>query len=461
MSRATAELAQFAAELEYRNIPDATVRHAVQIVLDGIGCAIFGSSLPPTRLLRDTLIEESQQGDVGVWGTDDRLDIRDAVLLNGYAIDSFESDDVHRDALIHVEPVVIPTALGLAEKWPTVSGREFVTAIVGACEVAARIGLCTGYGMITHGFHSAALTGSFCGAATAARLMRLSATETQHALGIAGTFASGLISAQRGSMVKAMHLGRAAQNGVYGALLARAGFTGIADILEAGYGGFVTTFSDVPDWDVLTAGLGTRWHTDDIAIKFYPCGASTHTAIDCALELALQVEPDAVQAIEVQTTRLTLDHAGWAFDPDEGPGAARLSIPWATAVAFCRGEVDARDFLDDALHDERLLGLARKVKVVEAPEMNETGLGGRHAVRMTVTAGNGRTLRAQRSASETGHASTPPDADVSGKFHSLSDPVIGHHRAAAIEDAVWRLPELADVGALARLLHGVAEGNGD
>lgn len=458
MSGATAELARFAAELDYRDIPEPTLKHALQIVLDGVGCGIFGSSLAPTRILRDTLLEHSPPGNVGVWGTDGRLDIRDAVLANGYAIDSFESDDVHRDALIHVEPIVIPIALGLAESRPDVRGDEVLTAVVGACEVAARIGLCTGYGMITHGFHSAALTGSFCAAATAARLMKLSAKETQHALGIAGTFASGLISAQRGSMVKAMHLGRAAQNGVYGAILASAGFTGIADILEAGYGGFVTAFSDAPDWEALASGLGTRWHTGDISIKLYPCGASTHTAIDCALELAPQVDPDAVRSVEVQTTKLTLEHAGWAFDAGEGPGAARLSIPWATAVAFCKGSVQAADFLDDALSDERLLGFARKVTVVEDPAMNASGLGGRHAVRMSVTTADQRVLRAETFASAAGHKSAPTDAEVSGKFHGLSDPVIGRQRAAAIEDAVWRLPDSADAGALGRLLSGGADG---
>ena len=44
-------------------------------------------------------------------------------------------------------------------------------------------------------------------------------------------------------MVKRMHSGRAAQSGVLGGLLARKGFTGIKEIIEADFGGFLSTLS--------------------------------------------------------------------------------------------------------------------------------------------------------------------------------------------------------------------------
>ena len=79
-------------------------------------------------------------------------------------------------------------------------------------------------------------------ASGAARALGLSAEQAVHALGIAGTQAAGLMAAQYGAMVKRMHAGRAAQSGLYGALLAEAGFTGIVDVFESPYGGFCTTF---------------------------------------------------------------------------------------------------------------------------------------------------------------------------------------------------------------------------
>ena len=96
---------------------------------------------------------------------------------------------------------------------------------------------------IAQGWHSGATLGVFSAASGAAAAFRLTAEKTVHALGIAGTQASGLMAAQYGAMVKRMHAGRAAQSGLYGALLANDGFTGIMDVFELPYGGFCTTFS--------------------------------------------------------------------------------------------------------------------------------------------------------------------------------------------------------------------------
>ena len=117
-----------------------------------------------------------------------------------------------------------------------------------------------------------------------------------HALGIAGTQSSGLMAAQYGAMVKRMHAGRAAQSGLYGALLANDGFTGIVDVFEAPYGGFCTTFSRSQDrfnLDELSAGLGERFETMGIALKFYSCVGSNHTTLDA---IARHPQAPAVRA---------------------------------------------------------------------------------------------------------------------------------------------------------------------
>src|ERR1019366_6192936 len=106
---------------------------------------------------------------------------------------------------------------------------------------------------------------------------------TIHALGIAGTQSAGLMAAQYGSMVKRMHAGRSAQSGLYGALLAEAGFTGITNVFESEYGGFCTTFSRSQDrfkLEELTSGLGERFETMMISLKFYSCVGSNHTTLD-------------------------------------------------------------------------------------------------------------------------------------------------------------------------------------
>src|SRR5206468_5227445 len=111
---------------------------------------------------------------------------------------------------------------------------------------------------------SGATVGVFAAAAAASRGLNLNPDKTIHALGIAGTQAAGLMAAQYGAMVKRMHAGRASQSGLYGALLAAQGFTGIEAVFESEYGGFCTTFSRSQDrfkLEELTAGLGSTWQT--------------------------------------------------------------------------------------------------------------------------------------------------------------------------------------------------------
>src|SRR5258707_7824638 len=96
---------------------------------------------------------------------------------------------------------------------------------------------------IVQGWHSGATVGVFSAVAGAARALRLMPEQAVHAIGVAGTQSAGLMAAQFGAMVKRMHAGRSSQSGLYGALLAERGFTGIVDVFENPYGGFFCTFS--------------------------------------------------------------------------------------------------------------------------------------------------------------------------------------------------------------------------
>src|SRR5207247_6961024 len=169
-----------------------------------------------------------------------------------------------------------------------IRGRALLTAAVAGYEIGPRVGLCMGQEHIGQGWHSGATLGVFSAGAGAARGLALDADRTVHALGIAGTQAAGLMAAQYGAMVKRMHAGRAAQSGLYGALLAQGGFTGIIDVFEAPYGGFCTTFSRSQDrfnLAELSAGLGTTFETMAVALKFYSCVGSNHTTLDALRDI--------------------------------------------------------------------------------------------------------------------------------------------------------------------------------
>ena len=121
-----------------------------------------------------------------------------------------------------------------------------------------------------------------------AAALSLSPEKIAHAIGIAGLLASGIIEyLADGSWTKRLHAGSSAQSGIRAALLAEAGFTGPATVLEGSHG-FYKAFapSKTPNFSPLLEGLGTRSVLETIAFKPYACGTMTQPFIDCAIELA-------------------------------------------------------------------------------------------------------------------------------------------------------------------------------
>ena len=214
----------------------------------------------------------------------ERLSAPHAALVNGTQVQGFELDDVHRQGVLHVGAVVLPALIAITETMPGMSGREFLTAAVAGYEIGPRVGICMGPEHIAQGWHSGATLGVFSAAAGAARGLELDAEQTVHALGIAGTQAAGLMAAQYGAMVKRMHAGRSSQSGLYGALLRATRASPASSTCSR-----ASTAASAPrsrartdrfKLDELTAGLGERWETMGVALKFYSCVGSNHTTLD-------------------------------------------------------------------------------------------------------------------------------------------------------------------------------------
>ena len=235
-NRYTRGLAEFGAGLTYEAIPPEVRERLKLLILDALGCALYGAQLEWCRLLRSTLASLDDTRTCSVWGKRERLSAPHAALANGTQVQGFELDDVHRAGVLHVGAVVLPALIAVAEL-KKISGKEFLAAAAAGYETGPRVGLCMGPEHIGQGWHSGATVGVFAAAAAASRGLNLDPEKTIHALGIAGTQSAGLMAAQYGAMVKRMHAGRASQSGLYGALLAEGGFTGIIDVFESEYGG--------------------------------------------------------------------------------------------------------------------------------------------------------------------------------------------------------------------------------
>ncbi len=452
----TRGIAAFVSGLAYDAIP-AQVRERIKLLmLDSIGCALFGSDLPWTRILQRTLSRYDSSRGCTVWGTGLRLSAPHAALVNGTQVQGFELDDVHRQGVLHVGAVVLPALLAIAEERPGMTGREFLAAAVAGYEIGPRVGICMGQEHIAQGWHSGATVGVFSAAAGAARALRLDEEKTVHALGIAGTQSSGLMAAQYGSMVKRMHAGRASQSGLYGALLAEEGFTGIVNVLECEYGGFCSTFSrsqDRFDLSQLTAGLGETWQTMGIALKFYSCVGSNHTTLD-AIRL-MQHErafgANDVRQITVNGSQVTMDHVGWKYVP-QGLTSAQLNLPYCVATWLLDGDCFVDQFTQDKVADPERMRIADKVVVKHDADITARGSKFRHMVRVEVELMDGTRMERTVEAGRGNERDFASQADVVDKFEKLARRALPQDRVEQVRDWFLNLESQPDATALARLL---------
>jgi aconitate decarboxylase len=452
----TRRIAEFVSGLRYENIP-AEVRERLKLlILDALGCAIYGAHLEWCRILRETLEQLDKTRDTSIWGTDRRLSSVHAALVNGTQVQSFELDDVHREGILHVGAVALPALIAVAQTHAQLSGREFIAAAVAGYEIGPRVGLCMGPQHIGQGWHSGATVGVFSAAAAAARGLALDTAKTVHALGVAGTQSSGLMAAQYGAMVKRMHAGRAAQSGLYAALLAERGFTGIVDVFEAPYGGFCTTFSrsqDRFDLTALTAGLGERYETMRVSLKFYACVGSNHTTLDALADIRKRHPFTAadIERIVVHASQVTVDHAGWPYRP-EGLTAAQLNLPFCTATLILTGDAFVDEFTPDCVNDRARIELARRVQVIHDSSITARGAAHRHHVRVEVYFRDGSVERETRDAPRGSEQRFADTAQIVEKFRKLTRAVMAEDRQNALIDAVLRLDELPDSRAMIDLL---------
>jgi 2-methylcitrate dehydratase PrpD len=229
---------------------------------------------------------------------------------------------------------------------------------------------------LTHkaGFHPTAVFGAMGAAAGVGAALKLTPRQLVDALGTAASMASGIIEyLAEGAWTKRLHAGWAAKSGLRAALLGRAGFLGPRTVFEGVHGffhGFAHTTKG--DYDALIGDFGTRWVTETLAFKPYPCGTMTHPYIDCARRLAAKkIEADDVVEMVCEVGEGTVHRLWEPLAAKQKPGngyAGKFSTPYCVATAFVRGNVGLSDFSDAAVRDPAVVALAGKVRYQIDPQ---------------------------------------------------------------------------------------------
>jgi aconitate decarboxylase len=458
----TREMADFAVNLRLSDVPPEVVARAKGLILDGIGCGLFAANLPWTKIISNLVRRlEPPGGHSSVWGRGEKTSPIHAALLNGTMIQGYELDDANA-ACFHACAVVLPAVFAAAEfiGADNVDGEKLLTAIIAGFELGPRVGLCmNGDAMMVKGWHAPGIFGPFAAAAGAGVVLGLSGEQMFHAFGIAGPQASGLMAAQFGSMVKRMLCGKNSQSGLYAAMLAKEGFTGIENVFEQEYGGYCTTFSQTKntfDLGQLSDGLGTRWETMRITLKRFCCSAMVMAPLDAIQELVSEsgLKAEAVDEITVAATDTTISHGGWWPYVPGGMIGAQMHIGFGIAMMLIEGDVFVDQMVDSNIARSDLVELANRVRVVRDVEREKLPRPYHRGAVLNVRLKDGTVLNKTADYFIGTYERPMTDSQMSEKYRKLAKKTFPSDSVAQIENIVWRLEHETSAQRLADILRG-------
>src|SRR2546427_10228712 len=214
-NRVTMHLAEF---ITSSHPPVEALRRAPIAVGDTVGVILAGVAEPASNILRRTITGECR-GPCHLLGTADRTSAAEAALANGVAAHAHDYDDMCFVSMAHPSCALVPSILAAGQITGT-SGSAVLDAYIAGFEVECCLGLVMNPRHYhERGWHCTSSIGTLGAAAAAARLLGLDAPSIVHTLGTAASLACGL-KENIGSMVKPLHAGMAARNGVTAAPLA-------------------------------------------------------------------------------------------------------------------------------------------------------------------------------------------------------------------------------------------------
>ncbi|WP_085524379.1 MmgE/PrpD family protein [Tuberibacillus sp. Marseille-P3662] len=427
----------------YADIPRNVLEHAKKSILNWIGVSIGAAYEPSVDMVLDLKKDLNSSEQVSVFGRSEKVDMLLATLTNGMASHIFDFDDTHLDTIHHPSGPVAPVVFALSE-WYELDTTEALKAFVVGCEVELRISNAVYPSHYDLGWHITSTAGVFGAATAAGLLLKLDEGQMLQALGIAGTQSSGLRE-MFGTMTKPFHPGKAAQNGLLAAMLAKKGFTSSEQVLEAKRG-FASVLS--PDYDLnrVNENWGSQWELLKNAFKPYACGIVLHPSIDACIQLRDYAEPEDVKEIQVTVNPYVLELTG-KKEPQTGL-EAKFSIYHSGTVGFLERSAGEIQYKDEKVLDPAIVAFRSKIKPFVNKDLKEDEAIGK----IILNNGNEYTVKIEHA---TGSIENPmTKSQLVNKFNTLAEPIIGADKVVDIIDKIDHFESLSTVNEIISLCTG-------
>lgn len=291
--------------------------------------------------------------------------VRLAAFMNSLYGHGAELDDGNKKAAGHAGVHLIPAVFALADKLRN-SNEDVLLALATGYEAYIRISSAAQPGLVDRGFHSTGVAGTLACAAACARLYKLDAQGIEDAIALATTMTGGLLSyGDSRPAIKPLNPGKAAENGVFAAMLAEAGVQGPTECLE-GKNGWFHAVTERYDEKMLKGADHLLLH--DCYFKLYPSCRHTHCGIDAGVALHGKVKIDEIETVNVYIYPNAIKLAGIKIPKNQDD--TKFSIQYTLACALIQGSYGIIDMDPPKLTPE-VLTLIEKIHLIPDTAMED------------------------------------------------------------------------------------------
>lgn len=358
------QIAQFAVNLRYEDLPEEVIREVKRYLYDSIGCALGSMHTKDVNIIKDLCLEMGGKEEAHVFGFGFKCPAVNAGFLNSLMIRSLDYNDIYWQEDPSHPSDLIPAALSLGEKVGA-DMKDVITAIVLAYEFEQRMCEFAKPGFRERKWHHATIT-QFVSPLVAGKIIGLNEDQMVNAIGISASHhhTIGCPTAGKLTMMKNTVDPMAVQAGIMAALMAEKGYTGTEEIYE-GKEGLMDVYGPGWDMDALLGDLGKSYRIHSCSMKAFPTEALTHTHISAVIKLMTENDLDYKDIEEVTVTTIARA-CDILFDPHkyrpDSRETADHSLPYCVACAVVDKKVTTNSFNDEKMKDPAIWEVIDRIK---------------------------------------------------------------------------------------------------
>jgi len=436
-------------------IPRSVVEHTKALILDSIGCALAAAGEPAFARAARVFAQLGGSPDCTVIGSARRVNLPQAVLLNGILIRSLDLNDAYIGPGQMGHPSDnIAVALCAGEKFRA-SGLDVIAGVALGYEIYCRMqDIIPARGTWDHTTASALAAPLIAG-----RLMGLSAEQLAHAAALSAMHGNTLAVVRTGQLAnsKASANAMVASQAVLCALFAAEGMTGPMGVIEHPRG-LSTGMLAGAKLDLLAQPIGEPYRIMTSAIKAYPCIGTAQTMVAGILQARAGIADPAleVERIEVAMADIPIVRTQAADEQRRYPESresADHSFYYLAAAALADGEISEAQFAPGRWLQPEMREAMARVSVRTDASLNKHTPGSYPAVvKLILHSGESRQVEGTF---PKGHPNNPMSpAEVEAKFHACAR---GRMAPARQDKVIGIARELEKLGSMAELMNELAE----